>query len=493
MREAAVRERLGTVDSRQQSGDEDAYIHVASGASGRVGGYPNPSGGSEGVESLVEWLDGHTNFEAGMPARAQVPTLERIGALCHLLGDPHLAYPVVHVTGTNGKGSTVRMISALLMARGLHVGTYTSPNLRSVNERLTSNLAPVDDDALAGVLAMLQQLEPMVEGRITRFELLTAAAFVWFADIAVDVAVVEVGLGGRWDATNVVEPSVTVVTNVSYDHVDVLGPTLGDIAREKSGIVKPGAPLVLGETDPDLAAIFTAAANRVGASVWPRGAAWGCRRNQTAVGGRLLDLWGPHGAYDDVFLALHGSHQGDNAAAALAAAEAFFDGPLPREVVDEAFGSVSVPGRLEVVGRSPTIVLDGAHNVAGVAALARALTEDLPITGMTVAVVGMLRERDPSALLAPLAAAGVHTVVICPAPSERTLPVSTVMAAAVGVGMRAYQAETVRDAVLMARTLVDEPDRIVIAGSLYVVAAARELLLDAPRGPGQVDEPAVPL
>jgi len=439
------------------------------------------------VDALVAWLDSHTNFETAMPSRAQLPTLDRIRSLCHLLGDPHLAYPVIHVTGTNGKGSTVRMISALLMARGLHVGTYTSPNLHRVNERLTSNLEPIDDEGLAGVLDVLRRLEPMVDGRITRFELLTAAAFAWFADIAIDVAVVEVGLGGRWDATNVVEPHVTVVTNVSYDHVDVLGPTLVDIATEKSGIVKAGAPLILGERDPELAGVFRSAAERAGVEVYQAGSAWGCRGNQTAVGGRLLDLWGPYGTYEDVFLGLHGAHQGDNAAAALAAAEAFFDGAIPRPTVDQAFGTVSVPGRLEVVGRAPLIVLDGAHNVAGLETLGLALVDDLPVSGMTVAVVGMLRDRDPVALLAPLRAAGVDVVVACPAPSERTLPAASVEAAAMAGGLRAQQAATVADALEVARSMAGPDDRIVVAGSLYVVAAAREVLGFGGTDPTRID------
>src|SRR5580658_10490676 len=188
----------------------------------------------------MAWLDEHTNYELAMPTRLGAPTLDRIGELCRFLGDPEQACPVVHITGTNGKGSTARILTALLMANGLTVGTYTSPNLATVNERLARDGIPIDDDELAEVLGSLALIEPLLSARPTRFELLTAAAFRWFADIAVDVAVIEVGLGGRWDATNVVDPVVAVVTNVSYDHVEVLGPTLVDIATEKAGIMKAG-------------------------------------------------------------------------------------------------------------------------------------------------------------------------------------------------------------------------------------------------------------
>ncbi|HXQ18837.1 MAG TPA: Mur ligase family protein, partial [Acidimicrobiales bacterium] len=197
---------------------------------------PPEADGTRGGDELVAWLDEHTNYELGMPTRLAAPTLDRIRALCRLLGDPERACPVIHVTGTNGKGSTARILTELLLANGLTVGTYTSPNLAVVNERLARDNEPISDDDLAGVLSSLALLEPLLPERPTRFELLTAAAFSWFADVAVDVAVVEVGLGGRWDATNVVEPDVAVVTNVSYDHVEVLGPTLTDIAAEKAGI-----------------------------------------------------------------------------------------------------------------------------------------------------------------------------------------------------------------------------------------------------------------
>ena len=232
--------------------------------------------------------------------------------------------------------------------------------------------------------------------------------------------VIEVGLGGTWDSTNVMHGDVAVLTNFSYDHTDVLGPTLEGIAEDKSGIIEEGSVVVVGETRPDLVAIVEAHAARVGAAaVWVAGRDFGCEDNRVAVGGRLVTLWTPGGRYQDVLVPLHGAHQGTNAAGALAAAEAFFGRPLDPAVVDEGFGLVRVPGRLEVLGRRPLVVVDGAHNVAGMTALGLALAEEFAVEGNTVAVVGMLSGRDPSAMLAALAPAGVSTVVACQPDSPR--------------------------------------------------------------------------
>ena len=345
-----------------------------------------------------------------MPSRRALPTLDRMRALMAVLGDPQESIPSVHVTGTNGKGSTSAMVTALMMAQGLSVGTYTSPNLHRVSERLAHNGEPIDDESFLGVLSELASLEPMLHERPTRFELLTAAAWSWFADDAVDAMVIEVGLGGTWDCTNVMHGDVAVLTNFSYDHTDVLGPTLEGIAEDKSGIIEEGSVVVVGETRADLVAIVEAQAARVGAAaVWVAGRDFGCEDNRVAVGGRLVTLWTPGGRYEDVLVPLHGAHQGTNAACALAAAEAFFGRPLDPTVVDEGFGVVRVPGRLEVVGRRPLLLVDGAHNVAGMTALGLALAEEFAVEGNSVAVVGMLSGRDPSAMLAALAPAdGVH-------------------------------------------------------------------------------------
>jgi len=402
--------------------------------------------------------------------------LDRMRRVVELMGDPQRAYPVVHLTGTNGKGSTARMITALLVARGLSVGTYTSPDLERVNERLAWNDEPIGDEELAHALQTLAQLEEGLEEPPTRFEILTAAAFGWFADIAVDVAVVEVGLGGRWDATNVADAQVAVVTNVSLDHQEVLGPTRADIAEEKAGIVKPGSTLVLGETDPRLVPCFRAVES---AEVWQRDEDFGCVRNQLALGGRLLELRTPDASYEDLLLPAHGAHQGDNAAVAVAAAEAFFRAPTEREVVDEAFASVRLPGRLEVVGRKPLVVLDGAHNPAGARALAAALDEAFE-TSSRVLVVGLLRGRDPREMLVALDAARARLVVACPPPSPRALPPEELTAAARDLGIAAEVAGSVADAVARARKLAEPSEMVLITGSLYVVGTARAAIRGAP-------------
>ncbi len=413
-----------------------------------------------------------------MPRRRALPTLDQMRALTALLGEPQDTIPSIHITGTNGKGSTSAMTTALLMAKGLSVGTYTSPNLHVVAERLARNGVPIDDQSLTAVLTELAMLRSLLPERPTRFELLTAAALSWFATEAVDAMVVEVGLGGTWDCTNVVHGDVAVVTNVSFDHTDVLGPTLEGIAADKAGIIEPGSRVVVGEMAPELVDIVADHAASVGAaSVWVAGRDFGCASNQVAVGGRLVTLWTPGGRYEEVLVPLHGAHQGRNASVALAAVEAFFDDPLAPDVVDEAFGAVRVPGRLEVLGRYPLLLVDGAHNAAGMAALGDALTEEFAVDGVTVAVVGMLSGRDPSAMLAPLASAGVSAIVACEPVSPRAMPVAAVSEAGRALGLAVYEEPDVRAALLVARGMVGADGAVVVAGSLYVVGTARAEVL----------------
>ena len=430
------------------------------------------------LPEAIDWLDSHIDFESSMPTRRALPTLDRMRALAALLGDPQTAYPVIHITGTNGKGSTAAMTTSLLAARGLTVGTYTSPNLARVNERIARNGEPIEDGSFTEVLDTLSRVEGLMEEPPTRFELLTAAALTWFADEAVDAAVVEVGLGGTWDCTNIVHGAVSVVTNISYDHTEVLGPTLEDIARDKSGIFEPGGYAIVGETDPTLVALFRAAAGRVGCQdFWARGIDFACTSNRLAVGGRLVDLRTPAAAYGELLIPLHGSHQGDNAACALAAAEAFFGSPLHEDVVAEGFADVRVPGRLEVIGRRPLVLVDGAHNAAGMMVLARSLVEEFATEGETTAVVGMLTGRDPTAMLEALVSAGVRSVIACAPDSPRAIPAVDVAAAAATFGMEVALAATPHEAVRRAVEQAGPEDRVVVCGSLYVVADARAALL----------------
>jgi dihydrofolate synthase/folylpolyglutamate synthase len=421
------------------------------------------------AEALA-FLDAHVNLEADPAPRAAAMRLDRIRRATELMGDPQRAYPVIHLTGTNGKGSTARMISSLLQVQGLSVGTYTSPHLERINERLTWNGAPVPDEDFAEVVDAVARLEPLLDGPLSHFEILTAAAFRWFADVAVDVAVVEVGLGGRYDATNVADGAVAVVTNVALDHVEVIGPTREDIAAEKAGIVKPGATLVLGEPDPALAHLFDADI------VWHRHEEFDCDDNRAAHGGRVLLLRTPGAAYEGVFLPLHGAHQADNAALALAAAEAFFGTPLHEDVVTEAFAGVRVPGRMEVVGRHPLRILDGAHNPAGAQAAAATLEDEFAGLDSRILVVGMLRGRDPVQMLEAFDPTTVRLVVACPPPSPRAMPVEEVAAAARSLGMAVVTDESVEGAVRWALHEAREDELVLVTGSLYVVGAARSVL-----------------
>jgi dihydrofolate synthase/folylpolyglutamate synthase len=433
------------------------------------------------LPEALAWLDAHIDFESTMPTRRSLPSLDRMHALAELLGDPHTAYPVIHITGTNGKGSTAAMTTSLLVAMGLTVGTYTSPNLSRVNERIARNGEPIDDESFVEVLDSLARIEGFMDGAPTRFELLTAAALAWFADEAVDVAVVEVGLGGTWDCTNIVNAAVSVVTNISYDHTEVLGPTLEDIARDKAGIFTSGGTAIVGETDPSLIALFRRAADEVGCrEFWVRGIDFACTSNRLAVGGRLVDLRTPGAAYGELLVPLHGSHQGDNAACAVAAAEAFFGSPLPEDVVEEGLAGVRVPGRLEVISRHPLVLVDGAHNVAGMMVLARSLTDEFATEGETTAVVGMLTGRDPATMLDALVSAGVRSVIACAPRSMRALPVGAVAAAAASLGMEVLVAASPTEAVRRAVERSGPDDRVVVCGSLYVVADAREALLREP-------------
>ena len=388
------------------------------------------------------------------------------------MGDPQHAAPVIHITGTNGKGSTAQMISRLLVASGLTVGTYTSPHLERVNERISRNLEPISDEDLAEQIAAIADLEGIIGRRPGYFEIMTAAAFRWFADVAVDVMVIEVGLLGRWDATNVVDAKVAVVTNIGMDHTEFAGPTLDDIAREKAGIIKPGSATVVGETRPELVSIFAAAG---GAALLAVDDDFELDRKSLAIGGRLLDIRTPTTIYTDVYLPLNGAHQGSNAAVALVAVETFFAAPLAEEVVLEGFADVTMPGRFEVLGRQPLVIVDGAHNAPGADMCAAVFFQDFDPEGRRILVVGTL--RDPDEMLAALRADEFDIVFACTAPSPRGVPAAEVADAARRLGCDdVYVFDTVEAACRRAMEYADGDDAILVTGSLYTAGAARPVL-----------------
>ena len=424
------------------------------------------------------------------PAEDQmVPDVERITLLLDLLGSPQRAYPSIHLTGTNGKSSTARMVDALLQGFGLRPGRYTSPHLDSVTERITIDGQPLSEERFAEVYDELRPYVEIVDSRmpvpLTFFEVLTAMAFAAFADAPVDVAVVEVGLGGLWDATNVVQAGTAVVLPVGLDHVPLLGTTLAEIATEKAGIIHPGATVVLAQQQPEAAEVLLRRCVEVGATVAREGLEFGVLERATAVGGQLLTLQGLGGRYEDLYLPLHGAHQAANAAAALAAVEAFLGGGdkgmLDVELVREGFARTASPGRLEVVRTSPTVLLDAAHNAHGMTATVAALADAFAFTHL-VAVVACLRDKDVLSMLEVLEPA-VAQVVVTQNGSPRALPVDQLadLARDVFGEDRVTIEDALDDALSTAVALADAEAEyggagVLVTGSVVTVGEARTLL-----------------
>ena len=423
------------------------------------------------LEALA-YLDEHSSFER--TGRVEEPSLENMTKIAALLGDPQTAYKVVHVTGTNGKGSTSQIITKLLMAHGLKVGTFASPHLERVNERILLDGEPIADVDFAEQIAAISEIEGMLAIRPSFFEIITAAAYRFFADVAVDVAVIEVGMLGRWDATNVATADVAVITNIALDHTEYAGPTVFDIAREKVGIIKENSEVVIGDVTGDLAEFFS---DNVPQAL-RRGEHFICEDNSLALGGRLLDIRTSHALYNDVFVPLHGRHQGDNASAAIAAVETFFGHEIHRDVLEEAMLSVEMPGRFEVLHYQPLVIIDGAHNPAGADVCADVFFSDFDPVGSRRLVVGMLQSRDPMQLLAALHADEFDQVVCCTAPSPRGMPARALLEAAIELGCDDVVAiDDVGDACNRALLNASADDAILITGSLYVVGAARSHVL----------------
>jgi dihydrofolate synthase/folylpolyglutamate synthase len=428
------------------------------------------------LTEAAAWLDTHLDHESsslGVAAGAvEGLSLEPMVELMALLGNPERAVPVIHVTGTNGKGSTVAMISALLQASGLVVGEYTSPHLVRFNERIARDGDPIGDDDLAEVLGGIAAVEDLLAVRPSWFEVVTAAAFRWFAEAPVDVAVVEVGLLGRYDATNVVTAEVAVVTGVGGDHTDFAPGWELRVAQEKAGIVTPGRPVVLGRVPPDLVPLFAAE----GADpVLRLGEELGVARRLPGVGAQVVDLYGVRGRHEEVVLGLHGAHQADNAAVAVAAVEELFDRHLDDEVVRQALVAPRVPGRLEVIGHQPLMVLDGAHNPDALAAMALTLEEDFAVAGSRIVVVGMLAGRDPEAATAALGSARPDLVICTTVGGDRGLRAETLAAAARRRGLPVEVVADPAGAVLAALRAAAEEDLVVVCGSFRLVAVAREV------------------
>jgi len=420
-----------------------------------------------------------------------VPDLDRITELVALLGDPQHAYRSIHVTGTNGKGSTVRIASALLEAVGLRTGTYVSPHLHDVRERIMVGLRPISPEVFAEVHAEVDALARLMDERaaerdgtdvhpVTFFELMTAMAFAHLADEAVDAAVIEVGLGGRWDATNVLDADVAVIGEVDLDH-SMLGDTPEQVAGEKVGIIKPGAHVVSAAQTPGVTAIVERAAADAGADLVVVGRDLVLLGREAVAGGQRVTVEVRGRRIDDLLLPLRGEHQARNLLLALGAVEGLLGASF--EAVDDdilraGVAAVRVPGRLEVVREDPTVVVDGAHNPHAARSLAAALRDAFRFRDV-ILVFGCLADKDVEGMLAAFADVASH-VVLTPAPSERSADMDRMrVAAEAAFGPRGVHVEVagdVGDALALAMSITGPADAVVVTGSITIVGVAREHL-----------------
>lgn len=432
------------------------------------------------------------------PENRMAPRMEAVEQAVELLGDPHRSAPVIHLTGTNGKTSTARIVEALLLAQDLRVGRYTSPHLESVTERICVDGEPVDDETFVRIFTEIAPLISIVDAgleaegalRLTYFELLTVLAFAVFADAPVDVMVLEVGLGGQWDATNVADAAVSVITPIDLDHTELLGDTEEDIAHEKAGIMKPDGFLVSAAQKPEAAQVLLERARELGIPFRFEGIEFGVSERTPGVGGQQLSVRGLAGDYDELLLPLLGAHQAQNAALALVAVEAFVGGgerAMDLEVVRAAFAAVTSPGRLELLQPSPPVVVDAGHNPHGVRASAEGLVEAFHPERL-YAVVGVLAEKDVDGILRALQDGYAHAAVqwwFTRSTSPRAVLPEDLAEAAIALGFEesaVHTAETVGEAVdaaiSMARAEVQGrgESAVLITGSVTVAGEARRIL-----------------
>jgi folylpolyglutamate synthase/dihydrofolate synthase len=451
---------------------------------------------------------------ARRPEHSINPSLDRIRSLMNLLGDPQQAYPVIHITGTNGKTSTSRMTETLLRARGLRTGLFTSPHLASMRERICVDGQPLDPTRFVAaydeVKPYLDIVDKAHDVRLSFFEVLTGMAFSVFADAPVDVCVLEVGMGGTWDNTNVADGVVAVVTPISLDHTRYLGGTVEQIAADKAGIIKPGAIAVLAQQPPEAAEVLVRRCAEVGATVAREGIEFGVLSRELAVGGQQVAVRGLLGDYSDLYLPLFGAHQAGNLACAIAAVEAFArtpdpedelfgdagPAPLDPDIVRRAVATMTSPGRLEVVRRSPVVIVDAAHNPGGMAASVAALTEAFSFTDV-IAILAVSADKDVAGLLGELEPVVSHLIVTSNSSARSMAPAALGEVAATILGPdRVTVAERLDDAIELGVTLADEADAVteggpgqagvLITGSVITAGDARVLLTDGNvAGPGE--------
>ncbi|MGZ4516768.1 MAG: bifunctional tetrahydrofolate synthase/dihydrofolate synthase [Mycobacteriaceae bacterium] len=425
------------------------------------------------------------------------PTLTRITALMDMLGSPQRNYPAVHVAGTNGKTSVTRMIDALFTRLQLRTGRMTSPHLQMVTERIGIDNEPISPERYVEAFTDIAPFIQMVDERsaadggpaMSKFEVLTAMGFSAFADAPVDVAVVEVGLGGTWDSTNVIDAQVAVITPIATDHTEYLGTEITGIAAAKAGIIKADSTVILAEQSPEITETLLRRCIEVDASVAREGSEFAVLGRQVAVGGQQLQLQGLGGIYDDIFLPLHGEHQAHNAVLALAAVEAFFGaGPnrqLDSDAVRDAFASVTAPGRLERVRSAPTVFIDAAHNPHGARALATALSEEFDFRKL-VGVIAVMADKDATGILAALEPV-LDELVVTQNSSPRAMDADVLADHAVArfgderVVVAPNMAEALETAIAMAEDVAEPGESVsgagvVVTGSVVTAGEARTLL-----------------
>jgi len=417
------------------------------------------------------------------------PRKERTARILTLLDDPQRTYRVVHITGTNGKTSTARMIESLLRAHGLRTGLFTSPHLKRFTERIMIDGEPVDDGAVADAWDEIEpfvgivdaELEAAGDAPLTFFELLTVLAFVAAADAPVDVLVLEVGMGGSWDSTNTADGDVAVFAPVAMDHADRLGDTIVKIAEVKAGIIKDGAAVVSAEQTPEVEAVLRRVAEEKGATIAFEGDAFGLSAQTLAVGGQLISIKGLAGEYPDEYLPLYGAHQGHNAALAVAAVESLIGGgtqPIASDIVTEGLQGATSPGRLQLVGIAPTVVVDAAHNPHGAESLARALDDSFDFDEWGL-VLGIFADKDTGGIVDALLPA-VGEVFATSPDSDRAADADAIADLVEERGRRASVHATLAEAVDAAREWAASSERraVVIAGSIVLAGEALRLSED---------------
>ncbi len=420
------------------------------------------------------------------PETKIAPTLERIAALVDVLGSPQLTYPTIHVGGTNGKTTTARMIDSLLFEMGLRTGRFTSPHLESYLERISINGQPIDPKAMIfsynDIAAYLDFMDSKFDTPISFFEAMTALAFAAFAEHPIDVGVIEVGMGGEWDATNVVDADVSVIMPIDLDHTEYLGSTIAEIAKTKAGIIKEGGFVVLAQQQPEAAVELLKQAALVGADIAREGLEYVIESRTLAVGGQLLTIKTPKDTYEDIFLPLHGKHQASNAAAALVAVEAFFgEQELDYEAVLAGFANVQSPGRCEVLHRDPTIIIDAAHNPHGAKALTETIQSEFTFDEV-IGVFAAMGDKDVQGALIELEKV-MDCIIVTKNSSSRSMPVAEVEALASKIfgADRTFSADSLDLAIEKAikdsvRPLSEDTIGILITGSVVTVGEARTIV-----------------